>query len=69
MSTISFTEHAVLMCHLAEYQDRLDEEVDAATIDYLHKQESAKSALERLRSAIDRRDTMKAARGIVGGAK
>lgn len=69
MSTVKFTEHAVLMCHLAEYQDNLDAEVDQATIEYLGAQRIAKDKLQRLRDAIDLRDAMSKARKYVGGEK
>lgn len=55
-----------LMCHLAEYQDSLNEAVDKATIEYIHAQEIARNKLETLRHAIDKRDVMMEARKIVG---
>lgn len=67
MATVQFTEHAVLMCHLAEYQNDLDESVDKATIEYLHAQEYARKKLKALRDAIDLRDSMSKARKYVGG--
>lgn len=69
MATVDFTEHAVLMCHLADYQDKLDDAVDQATIEYLHAQSIARDKLQALREAIDVRDAMSKARKYVGGAK
>jgi hypothetical protein len=69
MSTVKFTDHAVLMCHLAEYQDKLDESVDKATIEYLHAQEYARNKLQVLREAIDLRDAMLNVRKHIGGTK
>jgi len=66
MTNISITDHAILMCQLAEYQDDLDASVDNATIEYLHAQEIARNKLETLRQAIDKRNVMTAARKIVG---
>lgn len=69
MPKVDMTEHAVLMCHLAEYQDKLDEEVDTATVEYLNAQRYASERLEKLRKAIDLRDAMQKARKYVGAAE
>lgn len=66
--TVQLTEHAVLMCQLAEHQDKLDEIVDQETVDYLHAQEYARQKLQDLRKAINIRDAMTAVRKYVGGA-
>lgn len=64
---VTLTDHAILMCRLAEYQDKLDEAVDQATIEYLRAQEIARKRLEELRKAIDMRDAMSAVRKHIGG--
>ena len=64
-TTISISEHAILLCQLAEYQNELDDAVDSAAIEYWHAQELARIKLVELRAAITKRDTMTAARRVV----
>lgn len=68
MATVEI-EHAVLKAQLAEYQDKLDAAVDAATIEYLRAQKFYNDSLQRLRDAIDLRDAMSKAREYVGGTQ
>lgn len=68
MSKVTITEHAVFLCMLSEYQDKLDEEVDTATVEYLNAQRYASERLERLRKAIDLRDAMNVSRKYIGSA-
>lgn len=69
MANVQFTEHAVLMCHLAEYQDKLDDAADKAALEYLSAQQILAHKLQAMREAIDMRDAMSKARKYVGGAK
>lgn len=63
---VKLTDKAILMCQLAEHQDKLDESVDKATLDYMNAQSFASSKLRALREAIDLRDAMIAVRKHVG---
>lgn len=69
MEKIEFTEHAVLMCRLAEYQDGLDEAVELATVEYLRAQRYASERLDTLRKAIDLRDAMQTSRKYIGSSQ
>lgn len=64
MPVISKIDHAVLMCLLAEYQDELDEAVDAM-------RNSAEpldaEGVARLAETVKLRDAMTAVRKHVGG--
>lgn len=69
MGDVNLTDKAILMCQLAEHQDKLDEIVDQATVEYLHAQEYARRKLQDMRQAINIRDSMTAVRKYVGGEK
>lgn len=69
MTTVAFTDHAVMLCMLSEHQDSLNESTDTALIEYLDAQRFASAKLQKLREAIDMRDAMSKAREYVGGAK
>lgn len=69
MTTVQFTDHAVMLAMLAEHQDKLEEEVDKATIEYIHAQEYARKKLQDLREWITLRDAMTAVRKHVGGVE
>ena len=67
MPKLNLTDQAILMCQLAEHQDKLDEDVDAATIEYLRATEYLQKRLNTLRAAINLRDSMVVVRNYVGG--
>jgi len=68
MPKLNITDQAILMCQLAEHQDKLDEAVEAATIEYLRATEYLQKRLNTLRAAINLRDSMAVVRNhIVGG--
>lgn len=69
MANIEFTEHALFLAKLAEYQDELETQIDQATIEYMHAQEYARDRLEKLRKAIDLRDAMQTSRKYIGGER
>ena len=69
MPKLNLTDQAILMCQLAEHQDKLDDAVEAATIEYMRATEYLQKRLNTLRAAINLRDSMAAVRKHVGGGQ
>lgn len=68
MSKVTITEHAVLMCQLSEYQDKLQKEVDKATLEYFNAKAILNAKLTRMRELAGLLDAMAITLKHIGGA-